>query len=339
MLSGNADAGWTARFTTRFPRQASAGFYRPAQTLHVSGIGIGTYLGDMTAEMDDAYTRAIVAAVNGGVNVIDTSLNYRHQRSERAVGDALGELTSSGQAARPELLVCTKAGFLTPDAIPSGVLRPEDVVGGMHSMAPAFLADQLERSRRNLGLETIDVFYLHNPETQLGFMQPDDFYLRIRAAFEFLESVVAQNKIRFYGTATWEGYRKPGQLSLDRLTSLAREVGGENHHFRFVQLPFNFAMAEALNSGILRQAEESGITVIASATLLQARLARDLPPALALQFPGLESDAQRAIQFTRSTPGISVALVGMSRLHHVDENLQVATRPSLSPQEYQGIFK
>ena len=69
---------------------------------------------------------------------------------------------------RDEIVVSTKAGFLTPGAVPE-FLKPEDVVGGMHSMAPDFLADQIDRSRANLGVDTIDVFYLHNPETQLGF--------------------------------------------------------------------------------------------------------------------------------------------------------------------------
>jgi len=81
-----------------------------------------------------------------------------------------------GELKRDEFVVSTKAGFLTPNAMPGVALRPEDLAGNMHSMAPAFLADQLGRSRKNLGLETIDVLYLHNPETQLSFVDAGEFY-------------------------------------------------------------------------------------------------------------------------------------------------------------------
>jgi aryl-alcohol dehydrogenase-like predicted oxidoreductase len=67
-----------------------------------------------------------------------------------------------------------------------------------------------------------------------------------------------------------------------------------------------------------------GITVNASAAILQSQLSRGLPPVVAEMLPGLKTDAQRAIQFVRSTPGITTGLVGMSRKVHVDENLQVA---------------
>ena len=66
------------------------------------------------------------------------------------------------------------------------MLREGDVAAGCHSMAPRFLADQLNRSLRNLGVETIDVYYLHkNPETQLGEVPREMFNNRVRAAFSF----------------------------------------------------------------------------------------------------------------------------------------------------------
>ncbi len=56
---------------------------------HLSPIGIGTYLGNADEATDLSYTRAIVRAVQLGVNVIDTAANYRFQRSERSIGEAL----------------------------------------------------------------------------------------------------------------------------------------------------------------------------------------------------------------------------------------------------------
>lgn len=352
MTPGHATAEGTTRFVSRFPEQSAAAFYRPAAGLQVSGLGLGTYLGGVDDETDRAYTEAIVEAVTGGVNFLDAAINYRRQRSERSIGAALWQLFKPVGFQRDELVVCTKAGFLTPGAHPSS-LKPEDIVGGMHSMAPHFLADQIDRSRANLGIGTIDVFYLHNPETQLGFVKRDEFETRIRRAFAKLEQLVADEKIRFYGTATWEGYRKkPGAsdaLSLTRLVDIASEEGGREHHFRFIQLPFNLAMVEGfvqrsenldgIELSVLEVAEAAGIAVVASATLLQAKLSRNLPEGVAEKLPGLRTDAQRAIQFTRSTPGITVALVGMGKASHVAENLAVSTVEPIMREEYLRMYQ
>src|SRR5262249_9715595 len=146
------------------------------------------------------------------------------------------------------------------------------------------------------------------------------------AAFEYLEKASGAGQIRFYGMATWNGFRcqpgAPGSLSLKRSVQIATEIAGDRHHFRFIQMPFNFAFPEAfiqrLDGGnILNEAGDFGVTVVASASLLQARLTRGIPDNIAAKFPGTATDAQRALQFVRSTPGIAVALTGMSKAEHV----------------------
>ena len=328
-----ATAEGTARFLHRFP--AYRGFHRTVFDLQVSSLGIGTYLGAEDDAFDSAYTDALLAAAENGINFFDTAINYRRQRSERAMGAALRQLQ------RDEIVVSTKAGFLTPGAIPAG-LQPEDVAGRIHSMAPEFLYDQVERSRANLGVDTIDVFYLHNPETQLGFLSREQFEERIRFAFAHLEELADKGCIRWYGTATWEGYRKKGALSPARMAQIASQVGGANHRFRWVQLPFNLGMVEAFvdrPENVLEEAARLGIAVVASATLMQTRVLEDMPDAVAELLPGLETGAQRAIQFTRSTPGIAVALVGMSRREHVLENIGVAKTPPATRDEYLRLYR
>ncbi len=338
----------TQRFTQRFPAQMDAGFYRIAQDLYVSNIGLGTYLGNLDDATDRAYTEAIETALHAGINFLDTSLNYRNQRSEISVGAALRRCFESGEFQRDEIVVCTKAGYLVPNAVPENILKSGDIVGGIHSMAPAFLADQLGRSRNNLGLDTIDVFYLHNPETQLSHISAEDFYAGIRDAFSYLEECAAAGQIRYYGTATWDGYRRrpgtPEGLSLERLVSTAREIAGEQHHFRFMQLPFNFAMPEAFTiirdgKSVLTLAAEHNVTAVASASLLQARLARNLPDEIVAKLPEATTDAQRAIQFARSTPGITVALVGMSTAAHVRENAALSTIPPAPLEQYLSLYQ
>ena len=316
--------------------------------MSVSNIGIGTYLGEMDEATDRSYARAVGVALAHGVNFIDTSLNYRNQRSERSIGAALRQAVEAGQVQRDEVVVCTKAGYLVPDAIPRSAITAADVAGGMHCMAPAFLADQLSRSRENLGLDTIDVFYLHNPETQLNFVPAGEFYERIRQAFVFLEQAAKQGGIHYYGAATWEGYRRPPQakdaLSLEHMVSIAREIAGDDHHFRFIQLPLNLAMTEAFSAradgqSVLSLAARFRITAVASASLLQARLASNLPGELRERLPGARTDAQFAIQFVRSTPGVSVALVGMSDASHVNENLELAAIPAAAEEQYLRLYQ
>jgi aryl-alcohol dehydrogenase-like predicted oxidoreductase len=350
MHRGFAEAEGTRRYANRFPGHIDNEFFRVVQGLTVSSLGLGTYLGPMDAATDEGYTNAVLAALEGGVNFLDTSLNYRHQRSERNIGGALARAFAGGYA-RDEIIVATKAGYLTPDAVPSGALTQGDVVGGMHSMAPAFLEDQLERSRSNLGLETIDIFYLHNPETQLSHVAPDVFHHRIAQAFEKLEELAAAGRIRSYGTATWNGYRQNGSkdgLSLVRLAAAAEKIAGGGHHFRFIQLPFNLAMTEAYGQraetldgermSVLDAAARLSISAVASASLLQARLAKGLPETLAGAMPGPSSDATRAIQFARSAPGIGVALVGMSKPAHVRANLEVAGFPPVPAGRFASLF-
>lgn len=297
----------------------------------------------MDKDADAAYATAVRAALRLGVNLVDTAINYRHQRSERSVSEAVQSFVAEDGGSRDEIVVCTKGGFLVPGAITPGTLEPSDVVDGMHSLAPAFLADQIDRSRRNLALETIDVYFIHNPETQLGFVEATEFARRIRDAFEVLERAAAAGSIQYYGTATWNGYRD-STLSLTALADIAQEIAGANHHFRFVQLPFNLGMQEALTrpvergASLLDLAADLGITVIASAALLQARLTRDLPDEVVRMLPGLESDAQRAIQYTRSAPGIASALVGMRKPAHVEENLAVSATHPLTAAEFRALL-
>jgi aryl-alcohol dehydrogenase-like predicted oxidoreductase len=215
----------------------------------------------------------------------------------------------------------------------------------MHSLDPDFLADQIDRSRANLGVDAIDVFYLHNPETQLGFLSRQEFDVRIRRAFGRLEQLVADQKIRWYGAATWDGFRK-GALDLSRMAALALEECGPEHHFRFIQLPFNLGMVEAFlanpESGqpesILQASARLGIAAIASATLSQTQALEHIPNSLVEFLPGM-TNAQRAIQFTRSTPGIAAALVGMGRREHVLENLGVAPVAPATHAQYLRLYQ
>jgi aryl-alcohol dehydrogenase-like predicted oxidoreductase len=339
MLRGSATPAGTVAYRAALGGVARNGHFREWRGLALSSVGIGTYLGRDDDVTDALYEAAIERALLSGINVIDSAVNYRRQRSERAVGRALAKAVGAGQVAREGVVVATKGGFLPFEgAPPLGLLAAGDLVGGSHCITPRYLEDQIERSRTNLGLETIDIYYLHNPETQLGEVSRPVFMRRLRAAFEFLEGAARDGRIGVYGTSTWSGYRQPPSardfLSLPDMVALAEEVGGPEHHFRVVQLPYNLAMTEAFTLpnqldnrepvATLEAARKLGLYAMTSASIYQGQLVRNLPPVLSEVLPGLDTDAQRALQFVRSTPGVGTALVGMKSEAHVEEAARLA---------------
>ena len=273
----------------------------------------------------------------------------------------------AGEIAREQVIVATKGGYITFDAgvpadprawfedhyVKTGIVAPADLVDGSHCMTPKYIGAMLELSRKNLNLETIDIYYIHNPETQLEAVDRKEFLKRIAAIFAFLEGAVAAGKIGVYGAATWNGFRaaqtERGWLSLDELMRVAREVGGDAHHFRAIQLPYNLAMPEAVTRANqivpagkatpLAAAKALGLAVSASASLLQGQLSRGLPPIVANAFSGFATDAQRAIQFVRSTPAVDVALVGMKSADHVRDTLATASKPPATLEELMRLFQ
>jgi aryl-alcohol dehydrogenase-like predicted oxidoreductase len=363
-MSHGATKEGTKRYAAKF-QGAGDGHFRMAQGLVMSSLGIGTYLGQPNDTTDSSYTAAIVSAVQVGINVIDSAINYRLQHSERNVGAALKVSANKGFS-RDEIVVCTKGGYLTPDNdmpadpnryffeeyIQKGVFTAKDIAGGCHCMTPRYLENQLRRSLKNLGVDCIDVYYLHNPETQLGEVPRAEFAKRVKDCFEYLEKATADGKIQYYGIATWNGFRQESKakdaMQLGELAEIARDVAGERHRFRFVQLPFNLAMTEALTLGnqnmksgaktVMEAAAELGITLVASASLLQGQVAQNLP-AFVAEALGLANDRERALQFARSAPGITTALVGMSRTSHVEENSNVVAVAPAGIDQFGKLFQ
>jgi aryl-alcohol dehydrogenase-like predicted oxidoreductase len=352
----------TKRYYERFADRAANGHFRKQQDLVLSSIGIGTYLGNPDEATDANYTDAVVRAVQLGANVIDSAANYRYQRSERSIGEALQTLANEHGIARDELLICTKGGYLPFDGAPPrnvreyveetfvnpGIASFDDIVGGVHCMTPAYLQNQLDQSLKNMKLDCVDVYYIHNPETQLQYVSEDEFYTRLLHAFERLEKNRADGKLAYYGVATWNGFRvapdSGGHHSLVGMFEAAYSVAGDDHGFRFIQLPFNLAMPEALSlsnetiegeqMAVLEAAAGLGVTVVASASMLQGRVARGLPDEVRKTLGSLPTDAQTAIQFVRSAPGITTALVGMSSVEHVEENLKLTEVEPVSTESF-----
>jgi aryl-alcohol dehydrogenase-like predicted oxidoreductase len=332
--------------------------------LELSNVGIGTYLGEPNEQTDELVKNSVKQSVLSGINVIDTAINYRAQKAERSVGKAISELITEGKISRNQIFISTKNGYVTNDAdvkqefweyikteyTQKGILKEGDISSGYHCMTSRYLDDQLERSLKNLGLDCIDLIYLHNAvEGQIKDISKEKFLENLKLVFELYEQKRKEGKIRFYGMATWECFRvssdSPQYLSLRDTIELAKTVGGENHGFRFIQLPFNMYYDQALLAknqtlddrpvSLLESAHKLNIGVFTSVPLMQGRL---LAPGAMPEFNDLKP-SHRALQFIRSAPGVLSPLVGQKSPAHVSENLEIMKIPPMSEDEFLALVR
>ncbi|HLZ35228.1 MAG TPA: aldo/keto reductase, partial [Nitrospira sp.] len=307
ILSGFATPEGTARYAVRMVNQPRSsgrfehGFAPFGSTgLTTSKLGFGCYRVDGS---DPEFAVALSHALQAGVNLIDTSTNYMDGESERLVGSVLHDLTAKKNLARDEVIVVSKIGYVQGQNLKQAEAReqagrpyPEMVKYGegiWHCVHPEFLADQLDISLDRLGLETLDVCLLHNPEYFLsdavrrsGPNTADmraTFYRRMEQAFRYLESQVEEGRIRWYGVSSntvVNDAADPEATSLSRLLEAAAQaaaaLGKPRHHFTVLQCPMNLFEAGAWtlpNNGVderdtvLQQAQRERVAVLVNRPL------------------------------------------------------------------------
>jgi aryl-alcohol dehydrogenase-like predicted oxidoreductase len=85
-------------------------------------------------------------------------------------------------------------------------------------------------------------------------------------------------------------------------------------------------------------AHEAGLNVFTSASIMQGRLATEMPEAVEAKLDG-ETRAQRAINFARSAPGVTCSLVGMGSPEHVPENVGAGRYEPLGASAFDAVFE
>ncbi|SVB88201.1 uncharacterized protein METZ01_LOCUS241055 [marine metagenome] len=362
MITGYATPKGTKKFVERhaeLPKQN----YTNVHNLTLSNVGIGTYLGNPDIETDKLVEAAVKKSILGGINVIDSAINYRAQKAERSMGNAISQLINNNDISREEIFVSTKNGYVTNDGDiqeglmqyvmreygKTGIVNEGDISPGYHCMTLPYLNDQLERSLKNLGLECIDLMYLHNSVEGQTHLPREQFLKNLKDVFEFYEKKRKEGKIRFYGMATWECFRvtpeNPLFLQLTEVMDIATQVGGDEHGFRFIQLPFNLVLDQAYmlkNHNVdgktvsaLEAAQKFNLGVFTSVPLMQGKLLTvDTIPKF-----GNSSTSVSLLQFIRSTPGITAPLIGHKLESHVKENMDVMKIPPLSDLEFNDLVK
>jgi len=367
-VAGYATAEGTRKFMENaFKNGMAKSHFRSFNNLNFSSLGIGTYLGQLTAEDDIDLENAIYNSLkSGAVNVIDTAINYRSMKSEKNIGHAIKRLIEDKIISRDQVFISTKNGYITNDGdyptidvleymhkmyISQGIIDSKDISSGYNVLNPNYIRKCIDKSLTNMQLDTIDLVYIHNAyESWFQDISRSEFNEKIRRVFQVYEEYRSQNKIRYYGMATWTCFRLPrneeGYLSLEDMVRIAEDVAGKDHGFRFIQLPYNLAYREAYslrnqtvnsdnNLTILEACKKLNIGVFTSVPLLQAKLFDVKIP----DYLGIDNQLLKIVQITRSTPNVIAPLLGQKKLNHVKENIELAKVAPLNNSEFNEAIK
>lgn len=376
LIPGHATAAATQAYAKKQGRACAEGHYSDflETGMQLSSIGVGTFPGVATDEIDGQVTGIVSRALQSGLNVIDTATHYRYGRASRVVGRSVREALAAG-VPREAMFLVSKGGFLRfPDrpvgdiagwfeqeVAARGLGRREEVAGKVHLLTVPHIEHQIALSRHEMGVETLDAFLVDQPEVQIPAFGKEGLIRKLDKVFVALERAVQAGHIRYYGVSSFHSFRvhtdESTFLSLASMVGLAERAAHEvwgspraPHHLAIVQMPFNGVMLEAFTRfnqvtgqsnevSTLQAALQLKLFTMASHTLFKGHLARQSIDAVQQALPTLENPAQRAIQFNRSTPGLGTTLVGMSTPAHLEDALAVSRLPLMPRQAYLAMYQ
>ena len=226
-------------------------------SLCISEVGFGTY---RISSSSEDHQLALLQSIKEGINLIDTSSNYGDGDAEQLVGSIINQLMSSQEIEREDVVIVSKGGYIQGQAYIESQARKENnnpipelveyAKGLEHCIHPDFISDQITKSLNRLDLDYLDIYLLHNPEYYLMNQKmnngpiahtKEEFYRRIKAVFQHLESEVACGRIHYYGISsnTLPNNRDEYEsVDLGQLIKIAEEIS-KNNHFKVVQFPLN----------------------------------------------------------------------------------------------------
>ncbi len=361
----------TLNFAKKFKNYKD--FYIKHNDLVFSKLGLGTFSKEPYKEENYVfhYIEGVKEAIRRGINLIDTASNYRYGQSEKEIGIALKELFDEEAIRREELIICSKGGFIQLDypfpenpylwidekIIKAKLATKDDIELDQHCLTADFIEWSCKKSLKNLGIDSIDIYFLHNPEMQLLKLGYKKFLKKIESIFKRFEKMADSGKIKYYGIATWNGFTNSTSsnelMNLEDLVQIAKKVAGESHHFKYIQTPFNIAKTsiytletQKVNGEkctLLQAAHRLKIGVISSSSLLQMNLFKNSFKAetgyLLDSKMVLENDIQLALQFVRSTPGIISSLFASKAPIHIKKNLEITKIKATPRANYDLMYR
>jgi aryl-alcohol dehydrogenase-like predicted oxidoreductase len=188
--------------------------------LRVSALSLGAMtFGESSGFMkgvtssDDEARRVFDAAIDAGVNLVDTANVYSEGKSEELTGQWI-------RGKRDRVLLATKCRFpIGFGTLPTG---PHDM-----GLSRKHILDACEASLKRLGTDVIDLYQVHMQDTSVP----------IEETLRALDDLVTQGKVRYVGCSNYTGYRLVESLwAADRRST---------HRYASVQLQWSLAMRDA----------------------------------------------------------------------------------------------
>ncbi|NJN99168.1 MAG: aldo/keto reductase [Anaerolineales bacterium] len=257
-------------------------------------------------------------ALDGGINLIDTSNSYAKGEAERIIGQALAE-----NKRRHEVLIATKAHYPTGPG-------PND-----RGNSRLHLLKACEDSLRRLQTDYIDLYQLHRPA----------FDIPVDETLGALTDLVRQGKVRYIGSSTAPAWKVMESLMVSEMKGYARFVSEQS--------PYNL-LDRRIENELVPMCQAHGLGVLAWSPLAMGMLAGRYadaaqPPAdsraslrggiyaervnargveAGNQFVGLAkalniSAAQLAVLWVKDQPGIIAPLIGPRTLEQLEHFLPV----------------
>lgn len=306
----------------------------------LSKIGVGLYQGVESDAGDLKLFEVLEFALLNGIHVFDCAPSYRNRRSEIV----LGRLTQ--KYPDRDYFISTKGGFVPFDfsqgeekenayvkeLYHKGWVRPQLFDQEyFQTFDPSYLEQAFNTTLTTLSRDSIELYYLHNPEYFLAKVGRARFLEVMKDVFLWIKDKIKAGQIKAFGISSWDGFFEEQELvrlELVEFYTLAQEIGIETY-FNYLQVPYNFSQTKALffkgqKVGVLQKslfamAEELKISILVSAPLGQGKLPKyEYPEKVKKIFPGMSS-AQISLSFVLSTPGILSALIGTTSLAHFKE--------------------
>lgn len=301
-------------------------------------IALGTHLGDFSNEDSEKYVNAISYALKNGILTIDGAINYRGMCSEKDEGAAIHKLMEDGILRREDFCITSKAGLLfgdilegmNPTSYLKKVLEPRGITihdffeyhGLYQTLHPDFYEIALEKSLQNLGLDTLDVHYIHIPEiTRLGVSE-DVFYEQMERLFLWYEAKVKEGKIRYYGIALEFMGREPldekWHFEIEKLKAMADKVCNGNSHFKYVLFEYNLLCPYA-QTACSQTVDGCMMSLADACKKLGLKTVGSMPFAMGAGFE--KYSKKELLDF--ALDGVDHVIVGSKNSEHIAEILQL----------------
>lgn len=301
--------------------------------------GIGTYKSAINQEQIIKY------AISKNVKLIDTAPNYNDGQSQIFIGNILKSLDKKTE--KP--IISSKAGFFAKS---SKIFTKQSLnenkfnIIGNHCMDVKFIDMQIQENLEQLHINSIDILFLHNPETQLKAISKKELLYKIRDVFEILEEYCSKKMIKSYGISTWDGFGEMdnGKIILEEILDIAEHVN-KNHNFKYIQLPNSLVKYELLSellfksNGFLETANKNKIKVLSSSPLHHGQLPKIVQQEFANYFKSGITISQFCLLFVNSFIELDTILVGASSENQLNENLLTFTFPNFCKEELAKIIE